>query len=265
MQQPNFSYNLKFFLSLVIIAELVFISLGHLPSYTVLSLTFLLLPSLFFIFRKHEHIDRRKFTAILLLGVAAGILWDRIAITYQIWGFPEESISGWFLGIPLEEYLFALFFCAVTLGIYTSLPRFVQPKLLEPFKIRTIPITFIFLLLETGALSLIFFTNIDSYFKWLLILAIIPSFFFIARKGEKIDFIRLTITCLIMSTLVILIIDGVFIPAKTWIYYDQALIGRFGFIPIDDVLFAFFNTIVVVGFYTSLPHKHPITGNWNEK
>ena len=55
--------------------------------------------------------------------------------------------------------------------------------------------------------------------------------------------------------LMVVIIDLIFIPAQTWYYNEYAILGKIGSIPIDDFLFTIFNTIFVVGFYTSLPDK----------
>lgn len=52
-----------------------------------------------------------------------GLIWDHVAIDLRIWDFPKESVIGWFLGIPIEEYIFAVGFPVIVIGIYTSLPK----------------------------------------------------------------------------------------------------------------------------------------------
>jgi lycopene cyclase domain-containing protein len=81
------------------------------------------------------------------------------------------------------------------------------------------------------------------------------------RKREHIDEYRLLLT-VILLLLVMVAMDLVFIPANTWYYNSAALLGRVGFIPIDDFLFGIFNAILVIGFYTSIPVGNLLKKKW---
>jgi lycopene cyclase domain-containing protein len=264
-QKLKQNYNYIFFFVLLIVGLLLFHALYFLPAYTKLAIVFLILPSIFVLCRKQAHIDRGRIWVTLVLAILAGIVWDNIAIAFNIWNFPKESVSGWLLGVPLEEYVFAIFYTTVTLGIYTALPHFQKYKLLDIPKFKILPLLASVFILQTIALYVIFFSNTSSYVAWLLVLAVIPSIFFAFRRGERVDMGRMLITAGIMAILIVCAIDGIFIPAQAWVYNEHALLGKIGTVPIDDILFAFFNAIIVVGFYTSLPHKHPLTGKWQAK
>ena len=254
----NKSIPLLLILSIAGLLSLYFLS--YLPPYTRLTLGFLIQFATFFVFRREEQFDEQKFLVVLLISIIATILWDTIAIKFNIWGFPKESVSFWVLGIPIEEYIFGLWLSTTVLGIYTSLPHFKHHPL-NKSKSSDIPLLIIVFLLQSIAWLLIFFSNPTSYFKWLLILGITPSIFFIWRRGEKIDEIRLFITCVLMIVITV-VIDLIFIKAGAWYYNDSALIGRISIVPIDDLLFAIFCSITIIGLYTSLPSKDVLTGKW---
>ena len=167
------------------------------------------------------------------------------------------------MGVPLEEYLFAFWLVTVTLGIYTSLPNDQRKHILNIPHFKIIPVIIFTSFAQLSVLYFLIFGNINSYIKWLLVLAIIPSIFYIFRKGEKIDYKKMFYTSLIMGAITILY-DYIFIPIGAWHHYDSALLGKIGMVPIDDILFSIFSAITIIGFYTSIPHNHPFTGKWKE-
>jgi lycopene cyclase domain-containing protein len=191
--------------------------------------------------------------------VVATIIWDTVAIRLGIWGFLKENTSWWILGIPLEEYIFGLWLPIVILGIYTSLPKFKKHSIKEPH-LKEIPLLFLIFILQFFVLIYLLYNPV-SYLGWLLLLAIIPSLFYLWRRGEKIDEVRLLVTCICVTAIVIAV-DNVFVPLGAWHYNDNALLGNIGYIYFDDILFGIFNSIIVVGFYTSLPSEHIFKGKW---
>lgn len=231
---------------------------GGLPIYTFLVIVFFL-PIIILVLKKDKKLDHKKLGIVLLFCIIATIIWDTIAIRLGIWGFPDENVSFWIYGIPLEEYVFGLWMPITILGIYTSLPRFRKHSIPEPH-LKEIPLLVLVFLLQLIVLFSLFHNPI-SYIKWLLLLAAIPSLFYMWRKGERIDEMRLLITVLCMA-LIVIIIDSIFVPLGAWYYNDAALIAHFGTIYLDDILFGIFNAIAIVGFYTSLPSKHMWTGKW---
>jgi len=251
----------KYLLAVVLLLGIfIFNTSDFLPSYTRLAIVFLILPFIFFTFRKEEHFDKKKYFLILVFSILATIFYDTVAQNVWLWRFPYESVSFWILGIPLEEYIFGFWFPSIVLGIYTSLPkRKVKRGIFDNIPHVSEPILFGIIF----ALQLItlytFLSNPDSYFKWVLIFAILPSVFYFWRKREHIDKYNLLWTLLIMVGIVFLI-DSIFIPANTWYYNDDSLIGRIFSIPIDDIIFSYFNTIFVIGIYTSLPNKKLFLG-----
>jgi len=61
---------------------------------------------------KKDLIMRYKRT-VLLCGIGSlvfAVPWDHFAIKAGLWWFPESEILGiWFLGLPLEEWIFISF------------------------------------------------------------------------------------------------------------------------------------------------------------
>ncbi|MDP2922865.1 MAG: lycopene cyclase domain-containing protein [Candidatus Omnitrophota bacterium] len=245
----------KFLLPTLLATGIVLLNiLDFIPGYTKLALVFLILPSIFFVMRKEEQFDEKKYAVTLLFAVIATIVWDSVAIRAWLWRFPTEAVSFWILGIPLEEYVFGLWLPTIVLGIYTSLPKWKQelkPRI-EP-RLAELPLFGILFIIQLIVFSALL-SDPDSYIKWLLFFATIPSFFFMWRKGEKIDERRLLATIGIM-VLVAVVIDLIFIPARAWLYNEHTLLFRIGLIPFDDILFGIFNAILVIGFYTSLPSQ----------
>lgn len=253
-------YNL--FLSVVLILSGLVLLLISMPSYTKWAIILLVIPSVFFLLRKGEHLDKRKLLACILIAIAAAIVWDNIAIKYRIWDFPLENVSGWFLGIPYEEYLFAICFTTITIGIYTSLRKI--PKTLNIPHFRTIPLLVVTSTLQLVVLHSLIFSNMSSYIKWSLVFVILPSVFFLFRRGEKIDYSKMILTVLIITSYSI-IGDYIFIKSGSWIHYEPSLLGRIGIVPIDDIIFAVFTAVTLIGIYTSVPHRHPLIGKWSER
>jgi len=252
--------NAKLFVILLSLG-LVILSLGgSLPAYTKLALVFLILPTIFVYFKHGGHLDKKKLLVTSLLAIFATIVWDNIAINLKIWDFPKENVIGWLLGVPIEEYFFGFWIVAMSIGIYTALHK--QKSVINIPHLKTLTLLILTTLAQFAVLFFIFFYNANSYIKWLLVLAIIPSFFFVFRKGERIDYIKMFITALIMG-LITIVYDHIFIPGS-WYHYDSAIIGRIWGVPIDDILFSFFTSITIIGFYTSVPHKHPFIGKWGQ-
>jgi len=248
--------NIIFLLFLIVLGICFLKFLNFLPNYSRLALVFLVLPSLFFVFRKGSSLNLKKYLLIIILSPIFTIIWDTTAQATWLWRFPKEAVSFWILGIPLEEYFFAFWFITMVLGIYTSLPKLkIRPGIFDNHPHITEPFLFtIIFILQFTAFSFLF-TNPESYIKWLIVFAILPSVFYLWRKREHIDEQRLLITLIIMFAVAILI-DLIFIPGNVWYYNELSLIGRIGIVPIDDILFILFNSIFLIGFYTSLPNKN---------
>ncbi|MBX4181463.1 lycopene cyclase domain-containing protein [Candidatus Parcubacteria bacterium] len=229
-----------------------------LPIYTFLTLI-ILIPFTFFVLWKDKHLNKNKLYLILVLSLIATIVWDTVAIKTGIWGFLDANVSWRIIGIPIEEYIFGIWLTVMVLGIYTSLPRFKKHTISEPH-FKEIPLLcIIFFLQFILVISLI--TNPISYIKWLLFFAIIPSIFYLWRKGERIDEVRLLATCLCMACIVI-IIDNIFVPLGAWHYSEVSLLGHIGHIYWDDILFGIFNSVIIIGFYTSIPSRKMLTKKW---
>lgn len=243
------------------IALFIILALSEfLPIYTVWITIFLVLPSVFFLFRREEKLDEKRLLVVLLLSLFVGVIWDTIATRLNIWSFPLESVSGSVLGLPVEEYVFYVGFPVVVLGIYTSLPPLRKRVLRKP-RFNETPLLISTFLGQLLLLLWIFFTGPISFLKWLLLFAGLPSFFYIWRRGERIDELRLLATVALMlifsMTMFYILIDG-----EGWLYEHQALSGRIGIIPIDEILFVTLVSIGIVGLYTSLPQHRFLAGRW---
>lgn len=251
----------KFFLPLILVLSVISYFVFELaPAYTRWAVIFLILPSIFFLFRRESELDHKKIVIISILAIILGLIWDHAAINLQIWDFPRKNVIGWFLGIPVEEYIFAIGFSIIVIGIYTSLPKF-RSHVWDGPRLKELPLFGLIFSAQVIVWLLIFFSNAQSYIKWLLFLAILPSLFYLWRKGEKIDEMRMFITAAIL-VVATLVTDIIFINSGSWFHYDDALLGRIGIVPIDDILFSVFIGISVIGLYTSLPKKNMLTGKW---
>lgn len=74
----------------------------------------------------------RKYKLVFLLAIIGSIIfslpWDYIAITERIWYFEKPYILGiWFLGLPIEEWLFIIFvtqlFSTITVLLWKNFGR----------------------------------------------------------------------------------------------------------------------------------------------
>ncbi len=236
--------------------------LSEMPAYTRLAFVFLLLPMIFIVFRKSAKINTRKYYIILLLSIVATIIWDTVAIHAWLWNFPPESVIYTIQGIPLEDFLWGLWFPTIVIGIYTSLPHFLSARTPSVARLhfRETVLKAVLFVVQLIVATYLFFNTVN-YFAWVVFLALIPSLFFVLRRNERIDEYRLMLTIGCMVGIVVLM-DLVFIPAGTWYYNPDAILGSIGIIPVDDFLFAIFNAILTIGFYTSMPDKQFFTRKW---
>jgi lycopene cyclase domain-containing protein len=238
---------------LCIVATVLLMGFPSLPVYTRWAFILLFLPSVFFIFRREAKFDHKALLLVWVLTIFGAILWDKIAYKHNLWYFPATSVSGYLLGIPYEEYIWGLSFTTIAIGIYTSLPKF-RHTIYDGPRFQDIYLLCTVFVLDMLAIFWVFSSGTTSYFKWLLVIAILPSLIFLWRKGEKIDEVRLILT-IVLFLLYFIWNDHVFILTRSWGYNESALIGRVGIVPIDDILFGFFHVILCIGFYTSLQSK----------
>lgn len=251
----------KFLLPAITVgAALTYFPLTYAPAYTRWAVILLILPALFFICRKESALNLKKVGVVCFATILLGIIWDTVAIRLKIWAFPSESVIGWFLGLPLEEYVFAICFPIIILGLYTSLPKF-RFNIPNGPRLKEIPAVLLMFFGQILAWVVLLFSNAQSYLKWLFFLAIIPSLFYLWRKGEKIDEVRMALL-VVMMIIATLVVDVIFTNSGSWLHYDAALTGRIGVVPIEDVLFSIFTSISIVGLYTSLPNKNLLFGKW---
>lgn len=60
----------------------------------------------------------RIFPATTVVATSIAIPWDYFAIKENLWYFPGNILGIWFLGMPLEEYLFFIFLPWMIVLIY---------------------------------------------------------------------------------------------------------------------------------------------------
>ncbi len=56
-------------------------------------------------------------------SVALGYFWDLYAITHGIWYYKPWQIYGWFLGIPIDEWMFLLTVPSFIVSVYLIIER----------------------------------------------------------------------------------------------------------------------------------------------
>ena len=156
---------------------------------------------------------------------------------------------------------FGLWLSILVLGIYTSLPHSRHTKSYPKRHVGVTALLGVIFIFQLGVIPSLY-ANPFSYIRWLLFLAIVPAPFYLLRKGEHIDKKRLVLTALLVSGITVLV-DFIFVPAGAWRYGAHTLLfPESSLFVTEDILFAIFNAIIIVGFYTSLPKKYVFTGAW---
>lgn len=82
-------------------------------SYPIWLLLFVLLPVIFLVIYNYKRL--KKYEKVLYLTLVGALTfsypWDLIALNLRIWYFePPHILGAWFLGLPLEEYIFIVGF-----------------------------------------------------------------------------------------------------------------------------------------------------------
>ena len=245
----------------------IFIAIGiafsNLPPYIKWESIFYIIPTLLFLLFLNN-VNFKKLAVLAAVALVIGTIWDKIAITLGIWGFPNQSIITWIWGIPIEEYIFfvvvPIFFVVIYLSIHQiHIPHF---SIIQKPRFQQHTLKIVIMAAELIVLLFIFMTQQVSYTSWTIIFLGFPVLFFLFRRYEKFDEDRLLLTLLI-AVVTTFIFDYVFIINDTWFYTSGALLGYIGIVPIDDLLLAVFITIAAIGLYTSLPSRRIFTGKWD--
>ena len=88
-------------------------------------LMLLILPSIYFLIKFKEERGTILISASILTVV--GYIWDIFSYK-NVWTWNEEEILGWFLGIPIDEFIFAFFASVFVIGIYLTMKRYIKRK-----------------------------------------------------------------------------------------------------------------------------------------
>jgi len=87
--------------------------------YIALMLVFAIIPSLILLYFLRDRINFKNLVLSLFILFVLGVVWDQISVRLGIWSFSNDKIMGYFLGIPIEEYLFVIFVPLLVITLYT--------------------------------------------------------------------------------------------------------------------------------------------------
>jgi len=92
--------------------------------YFITLLIFAIIPGIiFFIYFKEKRKQMIYSVGVLLI---IGIIWDNIGVKLKFWTL--HDVHYWFLGLPIEEYLFIIFLPLTVIGVYELINKKLKKK-----------------------------------------------------------------------------------------------------------------------------------------
>lgn len=186
------------------------------------------------------------FTGIAAMAVVF-IAWDAIFTANGVWGFnPRYLVGVYFIGMPLEEWLFFLFIPYSCMFLYEVMRHFVKRDVLAPIA-RPFSTVLTIVLLIVG------FVHIDRLYTSITFLctsAFLAYHVFIAKSPWMGRFYLGYAVSLIPFFLVNGILTGWLLPEPIVWYNDDENLGiRLNTIPIEDSMYLLFFLLIVTTFY----------------
>jgi lycopene cyclase domain-containing protein len=87
---------------------------------------FAVIPSLILLYLNRDKIHGKSLLIALIILFFVGVIWDQLSVRLGIWSFSEDKVVGYFLGMPVEEYLFMIFVPLLVISVYLQIGRFFE-------------------------------------------------------------------------------------------------------------------------------------------
>jgi lycopene cyclase domain-containing protein len=94
--------------------------------YLITLLIFAIIPGIYFFIRFKEHRKPMIYT-ILILAVVF-IVWEYIAMYYNLWSWNDAEIIGRIFGLPIDEFLYMIFVPLMGFGLYEYVKKYLKKK-----------------------------------------------------------------------------------------------------------------------------------------
>lgn len=190
------------------------------------------------------------FPAILVTG-AMFILWDILFTRWGIWGFNPAHLSGvYWLGLPMEEWLFFICIPYACIFTYACLNIFIKSDFLEPY---VKPISKVLIVVLIG----IALTNIDRMYTSVTFIAtaLFLSIHLLLLKSQYLG--RFYLAYLVIFLLPFLIVNGILtgsflIEPVVWYNNEETLSLRIFTIPVEDFVYGLLLYLMNVTIYEKL-------------
>jgi lycopene cyclase domain-containing protein len=86
-------------------------------------IVFAVIPSLVLLYMNRDKIRGKSLLIALIVLFCVGVIWDQLSVRLGIWSFSEQEVIGYFLGMPVEEYLFMIFVPLLVITVYLQIGR----------------------------------------------------------------------------------------------------------------------------------------------
>ena len=225
--------------SFVIVEQYYYIALD------VLSLSFPLAASF-----ERRLFFRSKWPGLFLGTLVMAVIflaWDVAFTSLGVWGFnPRYVIGVYFLGMPIEEWLFFLFIPYSCMFLYEVMRHFVRKDVLATFA-RPVSIALVLVLLLVGLLH---WDRIYTSVAFLCTALVLAYHVFIAQPNWLGRFYIGYAISLIPFLVVNGILTGWLLPEPIVWYNDNENLGlRINTIPIEDSVYLMMMMLIILPFY----------------
>jgi lycopene cyclase domain-containing protein len=217
-----------------------------------------------FLFSFHPRLKFYKkwyavFPAILIPGIVF-ILWDILFTRRGVWGFnPNHLVGVYFLGLPIEEWLFFICIPYACIFTYSSLNTLIERDILAPFARQ------ISWVLAAG-LAILAIANTGRIYTSVAFAAT-ASFLVLHLLVFKSDYLgRFYLAYLVIFLFPFLIVNGILTGsflAEPVVWYDnqENLSLRIFTIPIEDFVYGLLLILMNVTIYELLVKKRMLVTN----
>ena len=190
---------------------------------------------------------------IFATGVAF-IFWDVLFTRWGVWGFnPDHLVGVYFLGLPIEEWLFFICIPYACIFTYASLTTLIGRDILEPFA-RQISWAL------AAALAILAIANVGRIYTSVTFAAT-ASFLLLHLLVFKSDYLgRFYLTYLVIFLFPFLIVNGILTGSfladpVVWYNNQENLALRIFTIPIEDFVYGLLLILMNITIYELLVTK----------
>ena len=186
--------------------------------------------------------------AIVLIAIPF-LIWDQIFTDYGVWGFNEEYLQGFYIGIlPIEEVLFFFFIPYCCLFIYEVLIAYFPNA-----SLHRLTIVFSILLVLLGVLMAL--THLNHWYTLSACSLTVMIVIFVMK--QKYIWYPRAIFAFVVALIPFFVVNGILTGIATeepivW-YNEEHNTGiRMLTIPLEDIFYNFSLIIPIIGIYQFL-------------